>query len=73
LLAATLYQGNPDKMGWTYNSGPGCNESIIGEFVNGSFIGDKDWKCVNGCEQPIVKVGPAYYYCTAARIFRPNV
>jgi hypothetical protein len=54
------------KMGWTYNSGPGCNENRIGEFVNESFIGDKDWKCVNGCDQPIVKVGPAYYYCTAA-------
>jgi hypothetical protein len=54
------------KMGWTYKNGPGCNENRIGEFVNESFIGDKDWKCVNGCDQPIVKVGPAYYYCTAA-------
>jgi hypothetical protein len=32
-------------MGWTYKNGPGCNENRIGEFVNESFIGDKDWKC----------------------------
>jgi hypothetical protein len=45
-----------------YKNGPGCNENRIGEFVNESFIGDKDWKCVNGCDQPIVKVGPAEFY-----------
>ena len=57
------------KMAWTYGNGPGCTENKLGQYVNNSFIGDKVWKCVNGCgtsKAAKPSVGPVYYYCTAA-------
>lgn len=53
-------------MAWAYGLGPGCTEKKIGEYVNGSFIGDKHWKCVNGCDSSDSVIGPVYYMCTAA-------
>ena len=53
-------------MGWTFGAGPGCDLSKIGQFVNTTFIGDKVWKCVEGCPGVRNPVGTAYYYCTDA-------
>jgi hypothetical protein len=56
-------------MGWTYGRGPGCTETKIGQLVQSNFVGDKVWKCANGCATKLSKtpsVGSAYYYCTAA-------
>lgn len=54
-------------MAWRYGALPGCTETKLGQYVNGSFIGDKNWKCVKGCNDTTApSVGPAYYTCTAA-------
>ncbi|XP_063425719.1 mucin-2-like isoform X1 [Mytilus trossulus] len=54
------------KMGWTFGSGPGCSNNKIGQFVNTTFIGDKIWKCDQGCKVPKKPVGTVFYYCTGA-------
>ncbi|XP_060583834.1 integrin beta-like protein A [Ruditapes philippinarum] len=52
------------KLGWILGRGPGCNENLIGKYVNDSNNGE--WVCSKGCEPTNDKLSDVYYYCTAA-------
>lgn len=53
------------KLGWAYNSGPGCKASKIGQLVtnrNYSY-----WQCTSGCNSTL-DIANINYICTGASV-----
>ncbi|KAK3093703.1 hypothetical protein FSP39_019070, partial [Pinctada imbricata] len=53
------------KLGWVYGSGPGCNQSTIGQLVTG--MNTTYWYCENGCGSRL-PLNNVNYICTGASV-----
>lgn len=53
------------RLGWAYNTGPGCTPSLIGSLVTG--MSTSYWQCTSGCssQQNLDNVN---YICTGASV-----
>lgn len=51
------------KLGWAYGRGAGCDETVIGQYVNRSTF---SWRCTSGCSSSSLEIGRYGYICSAA-------
>ncbi|XP_053403678.1 uncharacterized protein LOC123566560 [Mercenaria mercenaria] len=53
------------KLGWALTRGPGCDETMVGKYVNNLPRSDA-WYCSRGCGPTKVWLSDVNYICTAA-------